>query len=233
MNEALQRSLRRTVAILVVGGASFDDCDAEPEGPGWAVFHHVCAQGRLDHAARLAAAGAWLEVRTRREQTPLHEAARAGRYELVLALVRAGAQRDARDADGASPLHLAAGAGKLHTCMVLLLAGADPEAHCYDGSTPADHSTRGGFRQTASAIVTFDPVSQTATRRLGDIAAHEATGAAAAREAAAAAASAATERQGARARRRATEALAEKRRKAGWVGWLLGRHKGPAVAPLS
>ena len=90
---------------------------------------------------RCLQAGANLETRNERGETPLHFAAygitNAG---VVTALLEAGANLEARDERGETPLHMAALGGNAETVTALLEARADPKARNDYGRLPFDHA---------------------------------------------------------------------------------------------
>ncbi|MBC6417279.1 MAG: ankyrin repeat domain-containing protein [Rhodospirillales bacterium] len=87
---------------------------------------------------RCLAAGADLNARIEKGNTPLHLAAVFGNAEAVAALLDAGADPNARGEGGLTPLHAAAAHGSAEVVAALLDAGADGSARTARGSFPAD-----------------------------------------------------------------------------------------------
>jgi len=88
---------------------------------------------RLDIAARLLAAGAYVNARDYIGWTPLHSAACTGDVGLVQLLIAKGADAAAKADDGMTTLFLAAVRGDVETARVLIENGADLNAmprHC-------------------------------------------------------------------------------------------------------
>ncbi|MCG8339741.1 MAG: ankyrin repeat domain-containing protein [Cytophagales bacterium] len=88
----------------------------------------------------LLAAGADVNAKNSKGDTPLHEAAKGGLVEVMRVLIGAGADVNAENKRGNTPLHtLARNAGlESHTkaIKVLIDAGADVNAENYGGDTP-------------------------------------------------------------------------------------------------
>ena len=90
----------------------------------------------VSDVTRCLQAGADLEARDRRGETPLHRAAIAGNAEVVTVLLEAGADPNARSLICQTPLHYAAALWRSETGLALLAAGADPAARSEDGRLP-------------------------------------------------------------------------------------------------
>lgn len=105
---------------------------------GDTALHIAAAQGRLEMAKALIAAGA-KELGNDDGWTPLHRAALGGKADVAAYLVEQGFDVKARAQDGWTPLHAAAGAvydGSFDILEMLLAKGADPNARDRDGWTP-------------------------------------------------------------------------------------------------
>lgn len=92
-----------------------------------------------------------IEARTKRGQTPLHEAMYQIAYNTCLPvaelLLNRGANIEVRDNNGNTPLHLAVTSGQLQLVKLLLSKGANTEVRTEVGSTPL-HLAAKGSRDT-------------------------------------------------------------------------------------
>ena len=93
---------------------------------------------KLTDVTRCLQAGANLETRDGRGETPLYQAVINGTTEAVTALLGAGANPDARNVICMTPLHYAAALWRSGAGMALLAAGADPALRDEDGDFPFD-----------------------------------------------------------------------------------------------
>lgn len=92
-------------------------------------------QGEAKRVKTLIAAGARIEARDNRHNTPLHYAAAKGRTAAVRILIAAGAAIEARNRKYMTPLHFAAQLGRTATVKALLAAGAHIEARDSESDT--------------------------------------------------------------------------------------------------
>jgi len=124
----------RVVEFFVAAGA---DVTGARSGSGNTALHMVM---RADIASLLLAAGARVDVRNTRGETPLvHLCGHAPKPEIVRVLIEAGADVNASDARGRTPLDATIGVVfEQYSCMtihVLLAAGADPAMCSCRGQT--------------------------------------------------------------------------------------------------
>ena len=94
--------------------------------------------GTASEVSAVLAAGADLNARGERGNTPLHEAARHNpEPSVVAALIKAGADPNVRNEHGDTPLHSAAWRNPEPSVVgALIKAGADVDARAEDGKTP-------------------------------------------------------------------------------------------------
>ncbi|CAM9435815.1 unnamed protein product, partial [Scytosiphon promiscuus] len=121
-----------TVKKLLAGGA-------DPNfrmGAGSTALHW--AAGELDRGIAISAlveAGADLEARTTRNETPLRWASRCAMGSSLRALLQLGADVNTRCHGRLTPLHMACACGRADAADLLLRAGADEKARCMAGRT--------------------------------------------------------------------------------------------------
>ena len=100
----------------------------------------AAAYGHPEMTAALLAAGAGVNRRDHRGETPLHLPAFFQHLECLALLLQAGAEAGARDGDGNTALHVAAGMNRDRAARLLLEAGAEVEARNREGLTPLDQA---------------------------------------------------------------------------------------------
>ncbi|MBX3605398.1 MAG: ankyrin repeat domain-containing protein [Piscinibacter sp.] len=144
--EAIARGRSDVLAALIAGGADLEAAD----GPGWRPLHLAAMEDFAAGVSMLLAAGARVDARNRRGDTPLHHAGPQAQLLLVAAGADArstndlgrvplhGARQatelllepgiDVRDRIGMTPLHVAAFDGNEDKVAWLLGHGADPNA---------------------------------------------------------------------------------------------------------
>lgn len=146
----------------------------QPGPDGDYPLHVAVRQGRVAIAGELIDHGARLDVRDRRERTPLQVALAHGKIQAAQLLLRRGAGEDpqallfalarsgeldpdtiellvsegadlnARDAEGQTPLHRAIAAGDVKLAKRLISAGADVNQPDGAGDTPLARATANG-----------------------------------------------------------------------------------------
>ena len=94
---------------------------------GWTVLHHAVRHPDGELVQRLLAAGAEVDARSRKEDTPLCRAAGETVQGVLQTLIAAGADVDAVCSSGRTPLHRAADEGDAEALAILLAAGANFE----------------------------------------------------------------------------------------------------------
>ena len=107
-------------------------------------------------ATTLLDAGADVDARDSRGETPLHRAVgweSRDSSSLGSLLLEAGANVNARANDGRTPLHVAASIGHAPAVSVLLEAGAAVDARANSGHTPLHLALQGGWRDVAAALL--------------------------------------------------------------------------------
>ena len=109
----------------------------EPKSYRGPLLNLPAANGSLETARVLIAAGAALEATDQTGLTALMCAAYRGHEPIVKLLIEAGASLEARDQDGYTALMFSANAGWASVVRMLLDAGAKPDASATDGSTPS------------------------------------------------------------------------------------------------
>ena len=104
----------------------------------------------------LLAAGAALEARDNRNQTPLHYAVQAAQASAVVQLLlAAGADWEARTRwDQETPLNLAAAAGHVEVVELLLTAGADIHSRDVNGVTPLHRAVAADSSELVELLLT-------------------------------------------------------------------------------
>jgi ankyrin repeat protein len=110
--------------LIEASGTKLDD-DGDVSGSPAISLAASCGHG---HVVRLLVeAGADVESRDGRDQTPPFLAAMGGNLNIVRLLVEAGADKNARDDDNATPLQKAAERGHANVVQLPVDAGADTE----------------------------------------------------------------------------------------------------------
>ena len=117
LNEAVHRGDATRVSALLGRGVAPDARDPEgfrgiPSfGVGYHPLHWAAMQGDVQMVDLLVAAGADVNGRNDRGETPLQVGAQYSKADVVAALAGRGGDVDARDQDGCTPLHVAAREG--------------------------------------------------------------------------------------------------------------------------
>ena len=104
---------------------------------------HFACTGEI--ARLLLEAGADINAKNEKDDTPIHAAAHAGRAVLVQFLVNAGVNPDCRGHVGTTALHYASAKGSVETVRFLLEAGADVNAKNLIGHDSFDFATHNGI----------------------------------------------------------------------------------------
>ena len=105
-----------------------------PDIPLW----KAAFEGNIEAVKQHLAAGADVNAKDDRGQTPLLFAAMSGHKEIAELLIVEGAEVNAEDEDGWTPLHFAAARGHKETAELLIAKGADVNAKDDNGETPLD-----------------------------------------------------------------------------------------------
>jgi uncharacterized protein len=123
-------------AMLSGGTALSQVPPSQAERSAYAGLFAAAARGDAVEIARLARAGASIDVRDSYGRTPLHVAAYAGRHEAMRALVAAGANPNALENDRYDIVTIAAVANDVPTLKVALDIGCSPRnvTSRYDGT---------------------------------------------------------------------------------------------------
>ena len=120
-------------------------------------------------------AGAEVNARDRRRNTPLHFAASATDDPLIVAaLLEAGADLRARNVDGAEPLHGAANNENPDITESLLAAGADVHARTYSRRTALHWAARNNDNPTVIELLTAAGADVRAADNFGETPLHRA-----------------------------------------------------------
>ena len=104
----------------------------------------------------LVGAGAAIDVKNDKGETPLHSAASHGHTEMASLLISAGAGVNVKSAgrfSGNTPLHMAAVDGHNETAQVLVSAGADIHAKNYFKQTPLHQAAWCGRTDTVQWLI--------------------------------------------------------------------------------
>ncbi|CAE7752278.1 ANK2 [Symbiodinium sp. CCMP2592] len=101
----------------------------------------------------LVKAGADLNIKDGRGETPLHKAVRQNHLEAAKILLAAGADLNAKDQDGQTPLYEAADNGCLQTEVFLLQSGAEWNAEDHNGITPLGLAAKDIVHDGGCAVV--------------------------------------------------------------------------------
>lgn len=112
------------------------------------------ANGALETARTLIAAGADVDAADASGLTPLMCAAGQGHEAIVRLLLEAGAKLELRDQEGFTALIFAANRGQAAVAGILLAAGADVNAAASDGSTPVMFAAQHGHEETVKTLLT-------------------------------------------------------------------------------
>lgn len=83
---------------------------------------------------------AWVNVKTRSGETPLHVSVRSNNVDATRMLIKAGAAVNLKDSHGNTPLHLSARDGYEEHARLLLSCGGDPNEKNSDTLTPLDYA---------------------------------------------------------------------------------------------
>jgi ankyrin repeat protein len=141
---ALRRRYDRILELMIDAIVAVDVNVAEPD-EGLTPMHVAVRQNNYELAAKLVAAGANVNARTKAYQTPLHvlswnycvtaddQAAAAG---VVQLLIEATAEVNAVDINGWIPCHNAAFCGYAKALEMMIAAGANESAPDAQGRTP-------------------------------------------------------------------------------------------------
>ncbi|MDD9899987.1 MAG: ankyrin repeat domain-containing protein [Alphaproteobacteria bacterium] len=119
------------IAMLITAGTDVNACAV----PGKSTSLHLAAQNNKEKSVNtLLQAGANVNARNSKGETPLHMAAEKGHANVVLALIKAGADINMTDyLYRSTPLHLAAGKSHTNVIKELVHAGADTTiTNCHD-----------------------------------------------------------------------------------------------------
>lgn len=127
-----------------------------PDRQGYTALHYAAASMWDEGAVRAIAERIAPNVRSHRNETPLHVAAANGNRNAIRALLESGADPNAVNADGDTPLHLLAGMVLPVTAEILIQGGANVEARDRRGHT---------VRQIVEAIVEDVPPTPGPLRR--------------------------------------------------------------------
>ena len=111
------------------------------------------AAAKLSDVTRCLQAGADLETRDRRGETPLHFAVIVENDEAVKALVNHGADLEARSGNNLTPLQRALALGTTGAAIALLEAGADPNGRDEFGQTPLHFAVTRGNAEAVAALL--------------------------------------------------------------------------------
>jgi hypothetical protein len=93
-------------------------------------------------------AGADVNARTPKDDTPLHWASGNGWADLVQLFKEKGADLEAKNNEGDRPLHRAARNGRRQAAGLLIAYGADPSARDNRGWAPLDYARNCRFKPT-------------------------------------------------------------------------------------
>jgi ankyrin repeat protein len=109
--------------------------------------------GDAEECRRLVAAGADINVKNSKQNTPLHIAAKTGHAEACRMLINAGAMIEAQTAQQVTPLHLAAQKGHCEVCCILMKARAAVNARAHQQCTPLHLAAMNGHDSTSMLLV--------------------------------------------------------------------------------
>lgn len=110
-------------------------------------------EGHLEITDLLAKAGADVNERSFRGQTPLRIAARNGHVELVKYFLSKGCDVNTKGEDGATPLEHAAGKGHLEIVKLLVQKGGDMNMQDKEGDFALGEAARGGFLDVVNYLL--------------------------------------------------------------------------------
>ena len=139
---AAERGFKPLVKMLISRNdvnINFQDCD------GLAPLHWAASQGS-DAVKLLLDAGAIVDIRNNRNQTPLHLGAEKGSRKVVRILLKTGADVNALSDTKTTPLYRAARRGHWKAMRVLLDHNADVDQRTFDGYTALRSAV--GYHQT-------------------------------------------------------------------------------------
>jgi len=138
------------VSVTAFGGAAILTVFRWRYGP----LLQAVRQGDAQKVRALLDAGADVNARDRRAETPLHHAALLSRLEVARVLVEGGADVRACSPDGTTPLHYAAADANGTAVLELLLErGADVNAANRDGRTPLHWAVRRCSAETVAVLL--------------------------------------------------------------------------------
>ena len=125
----------------------------EDDGPSPTVDGRWFAAATPGDVALLVEAGADVQARGERDETPLHLATASGNRAVAALLLDRGANPNDADTDGTTALHLAASNADLEIVQLLLDRGADPNAQEENGWTPLHRGTVHGSDAPVVAVL--------------------------------------------------------------------------------
>lgn len=153
---AAEKGRHEAVQALADAGAPLDAISHEH---GLTALHQACAFGHVKACEVLIKAGALMQVRDARAQSPLHIAAANGHAGVIDTLLK-HAPRDLTshliatgNILGFTPLHLACENGHEMATKILLARGAPPDTTCKALYTPSHQAAMSGSVPTLRAVV--------------------------------------------------------------------------------